>query len=457
MRKLTSVMLAVLAGLCFWLAAIRQPSLLATRRHHDLDPVEPLENAPPLVAFTTVVLGGFRGLMTDILWLRVSYLQDAGKYFELVQLSDWITKLEPHSTEIWAFHAWNMAYNISLMMAEPEDRWRWVQNGIELLRDKGIVYNPGDPRLYFELGWLFQHKIGGTSDEAHRFYKRQWAEAMQELFDGGRPDIEALSADTSTGRRARETFKLDPDIVRTVDLEYGPLDWRLPETHAVYWACRGRRRAGTTPNLFCDRMIFQSMSRLFWQGRLVTADNGRIRMTLPAPDLAPRVMAAYEQAMQRHPGTPSIRDGYVNFLRHACVMLYTLEATSTAEQVLAALKDLSPDVPDQVDLDAFVRSEIAHTLADQSNDRILAGIETYLFQHLLWSAIREPRAARAAERMAELYWNDYASKRTEQTSTRPTAPSLDRLRKHARQRAYRELPPALRNRLPRPPFRTPSS
>src|SRR6266853_1021609 len=103
---------------------------------------EPLENSPPLVAFTTVALGGFRGIIADVLWLRATELQKDGKYFELVQLADWITKLEPRFAQVWAFHAWNMAYNVSVLFNDPPDRWRWVRQGIVLLRDEGLKYNP---------------------------------------------------------------------------------------------------------------------------------------------------------------------------------------------------------------------------------------------------------------------------------------------------------------------------
>ena len=54
-----------------------------------------LENAPPMLAFTTVALGGFRGLISNFLWMRANDLQQDDKFFEAAQLADWITKLEP--------------------------------------------------------------------------------------------------------------------------------------------------------------------------------------------------------------------------------------------------------------------------------------------------------------------------------------------------------------------------
>src|SRR6059036_4004350 len=73
--------------------------------------VAPLEDAPPVLAFTTVALGGFRGLIANALWIRANDLQNDGKYFEMVQLADWITKLEPTFAQVsivqaWTIHAW---------------------------------------------------------------------------------------------------------------------------------------------------------------------------------------------------------------------------------------------------------------------------------------------------------------------------------------------------------------
>ena len=73
-----------------------------------------LEDAPPVLVFTTVALGGFRGLISNALWIRAGDLQENDKFFEAAQLADWITKLEPHFSQVWVNQAWNMSYNISV-------------------------------------------------------------------------------------------------------------------------------------------------------------------------------------------------------------------------------------------------------------------------------------------------------------------------------------------------------
>ena len=50
--------------------------LLRLRGDLRLTQAPPTENMPPAVAFTTVALGGFRGVLADVLWARAGALQD---------------------------------------------------------------------------------------------------------------------------------------------------------------------------------------------------------------------------------------------------------------------------------------------------------------------------------------------------------------------------------------------
>lgn len=142
------------------------------------------ENIPPSLAFATIATGAFRGLLVDALWIRADKLKEQGQFFDAKQLAEWITILQPRFASVWEFQAWNMAYNISVTIpaTQPDQRWRWVKNGYELLRDKGIEKNPKSIILYRELARIFQHKIGGITDDAHKYYKLQLALALQPLL-----------------------------------------------------------------------------------------------------------------------------------------------------------------------------------------------------------------------------------------------------------------------------------
>ncbi|MDO8303162.1 MAG: hypothetical protein Q7T18_07970, partial [Sedimentisphaerales bacterium] len=139
---------------------------------------------PPSLAFVSVAMGAFRGLLVDVLWMRMDKLKEQGQFFDAKQTAEWITTLQPRFAEVWDFQAWNMAYNISVAMpaTQPAERWRWVKNGYELLRDQAIVKNPRNIGLYRSLGWIFLHKMGGSTDDVHKYYKLQLALAMRPLI-----------------------------------------------------------------------------------------------------------------------------------------------------------------------------------------------------------------------------------------------------------------------------------
>jgi len=144
--------------------------------------IEGTQGMPPHVALATAALGTFRGLATDVLWIRADELQAKGQYFEAQTLAEWITSLQPHFANVWGFQAINMAYNISVMAEEPLDRWGWVSRGIELLRSQGIPLNPNAPKLYEELGWILMDKVGGDRDREHWFLKQRLVSDMQEVL-----------------------------------------------------------------------------------------------------------------------------------------------------------------------------------------------------------------------------------------------------------------------------------
>ena len=187
-------------------------------------------------------LGGFRGIISEVVWFRADRLQDEGRYSEMAQLANILTTLEPHTPEMWAYAAWNLAYNISVMMPTAEDRWRWVEAGLKLLRDDGLRLNPSSPELHREIAWLFLSKIGGTIDNASALYARKWAEEV----------------DSAGGEWER--LKMDPSLVAYVDREYGRQDWRDPKASALYWAHHGLSQRPTgTARVELRQVLYQTL------------------------------------------------------------------------------------------------------------------------------------------------------------------------------------------------------
>ena len=76
----------ILSGVLLTAASMRVGSIHQAREDMGLVANTSLENAPPSLAFATVAMGAFRGVIVDILWMRADTLKDEGKFFDAKQL-----------------------------------------------------------------------------------------------------------------------------------------------------------------------------------------------------------------------------------------------------------------------------------------------------------------------------------------------------------------------------------
>jgi hypothetical protein len=434
--RFKKVLLLILAAALLAGSGFLQNSMNHDRNTLGLTHVEGLTNAPPVLAFTTVALGGFRGLISNILWSRENELQNDDKFFEMAQLSDWITKLEPHFSQVWVHEAWNMAYNISVKFKDYPDRWRWVQNGLELLRDQGLRYNPDDILIHRELAWFFQHKMGANLDDASMYYKMQWKQDMEDVFGGRKPDFEALihpktADETNRAMQLRETYKMDPVLMTQVDAEYGPLEWRLPEAHAIYWAAQGLQRA--TNNLSkvkaddliqLRRVIYQSMLEGWQRGRIVDNPfNTNYVEFGPNIDIIPKVNETYLKVHEQE-SDPNQKNGILNahrnFLRQAVYYLYVYDRMSEAAKWFKYLGEKYPDktiidgdfnsYPRNVTLDQYAVACVQTDINETSKDRVQANLEGMLrTAYISYVEDRDDRAI-GLQNLARLAWRTYQNK-----------------------------------------------
>lgn len=236
---------------------------------------------PPALNLVLAGLGGFRGLIAEILWFRAARLQAEGRFLELIQLSEWITMLDPRAADAWVYNAWNLSYNVSIMMQRPEDRTRWVKSGISLLRDQGLPYNPYEPRLYRELAWLYQNKIGDDMDAHHLIYKLDLVATMTPLLaqDG------SLLRNPENDSQLR-ALQLDPDLMANIESEFGKLDWRIAESHAIYWAMQGVSLAEGNELMMCRRAVYQPLMLSVFRGHFTGSLKEQLWQTAPNLDLA---------------------------------------------------------------------------------------------------------------------------------------------------------------------------
>lgn len=380
--KLYRLMLATLIVGLLFAASSAQRTLNRLRGTLGLTRLEPLKNAPPILSLTTVVLGGFRGLIANALWIRAMDLQEQDKYFEKVQLADWITKLQPHNLTVWIVQAWDMSYNISIKFTDPRDRWMWVRRGIELLRDEALAYNPHEVQIYRELAWHFQHKMGHNLDDAHLYFKSVWASEMQDVLGGGHPNFDELIQPPNDEVRARVRtlrgkYKLDPERMKAVDAAYGPLDWRMPETHAIYWAFVGKQEAKKKDDFIqLRRVLYQSMDLAFQRGRLVETRLGQGFRTEPNLDIIPKTNATYEEAMAEDVAMRDhISRAHKNFLLNATYFLYTHGRLREAADWLKVVKQKYPqDYPATMTLDEYAVRRVEEDIGETDMNRVTSAV-----------------------------------------------------------------------------------
>ena len=448
--------LLAVALVCLFGSGLLQRQLNRQRSDLGLTRLAPLENAPPMLAFTTVALGGFRGLIANALWIRANELQQEDKFFEQVQLSDWITKLEPHFTQVWLVQAWNMAYNISVKFRAPEDRWRWVQRGIELLRDEGLRYNPHEALIYRELAWFLQHKMGQNMDDAHLYYKFQWAKQMTNAIGSVRPDYDRLlqpktDADRQQVVLLREKYKMDPAIMKEADELYGPLEWRLPESSAIYWAMVGLKNSHKKDLTTLRRVIFQCSHMIVLRGRIILERSDGSFVTAPNLSKSPQANEGYERMLAEESDKPIVViTAHRNFLKECVYLLYMHNRLPEANRWLTYLKGKYPEaIPAEVTVEEYALKRITASITDVDHNRTKSLIEGLLTQHFDNLVIDEEERAAGFLNMARKIWAYYdgAIQRRKEVLSLPAFDVMYRFKRDELLDSERGLPPEYAARL----------
>jgi hypothetical protein len=488
---------------------------------------------------TNVLFSVGRALAVDYLWIGLQKMQENGRYFDANQRAEWICQLQPHFPSVWIFQAWNMSYNISVAMNSGPDRWRWVKNGYELLRDQGIPLNPHSLSLYQQLAWIFSHKIGQMSDDQHWYYKAELAKAMEDILGGSNPNYDAICKAPATwdelmkdpamamfvnkfeefqinprekfiyilshrdeagekvlawiddpanaeqrtmfegflrGQRLKNEWKMDPKVISEFlgDDMFGPLDFRTPQAHAIYWAYAGLKAAGkkniTIDSLAAgagqkqafealntERIIYACLQDLFRRGHFVLTPEG---MPMIAPDIRfiPVVNRVYlalgkEEASQNNipwDGTAgeTFKSGHVNFLRKAVSTAYQYGSDSLAKKYWDMMLKMYPNPEYNIGMEAYVFKYTKEDIESSGMVDINATVVLFLTQAYVSYAAGDDYAAMAKEKLARFLYNQYMKDRLlkDPTGRMNMAPMAD-LQKYAQDTALKNLPEMLQERL----------
>ena len=514
------VLICVTVGMLVGIRAV-QKDLDAQIAEHRLRFTGEIRNAPPLVVFTTVAMGSFRGLVADLLWLRADSLKLKQSYYEMVQLAQWITDLQPTFSGATAFLAWNMAYNISVTCSDFADRWRWVNEGIKLLRDRALEYNPDDPKLYKELAWIFEHKMGNVMDDAQLYYKNRLAVQMDGAF-GPHPEWEKMAA-APVGKKAflvkypadhrlwtllaeagiadydrlyaaysastpylpaevnkalapapelrddllnclraeylRVEFRLDPRKILELNKKDGEMDWRVPESQAIYWATESLLHGGDQRDINTDRMIAHSLYESFKAGKILTVDERKFETMVVIPNLAlvDAVYATYTDAQNYHDAEntflSSFRTARINFTKEAISILYNYGAFSKAEEYYKRLvEDDGPQKKEEGgkvtyyhNLEEFVMAQWVEIITTSNPEQASEIISGLIFRSINYMLYNDQDAAVANERIARYVYNYYV--KNIGTSERMVLPPFKEIKRSVVESCMRVFPPGLVNVL----------
>jgi hypothetical protein len=209
----------------------------------------------------------------------------------------------------------------------------------------------------------------------------------------------------------REKYKMNAALMRQIDDRYGPLDWRLPEAHAIYWAMEGLQKSKPEELITLRRVVYQSMNLAFQRGRLVLSTNAPPRL-LPNLAIVEKANQAFvDQINDDVEKRDAIKRAHKNFLREVPYQFFIVNRVREGEKWLRYAREQYPDIsPANESLAEFAISRATENTTDQSQVKATALIQAFVAQ--FYFALLDDRIDEANEYMlrANELWNAYEKK-----------------------------------------------
>jgi len=118
-------------------------------------------------------------MIADFTWMYIDHLWQQARFYRLPPLYEFLVTVEPTFINAWVMGGWHMAYNMSLELPKVQGltpqlskkrELEWVFRGLDFLK-AGIILNPGNAKLHFEIGWTYYHRLKDYEESAHWFEK----------------------------------------------------------------------------------------------------------------------------------------------------------------------------------------------------------------------------------------------------------------------------------------------
>jgi hypothetical protein len=114
-----------------------------------------------------LVLGGLRGPLVMMLWSSIENqkmdrnLEDIDTKIELIRM------LQPEFDSVHIYQSWNKAYNLSVMMANFQNKYATVLDALDYLRRVDLE-RPDNVNILVSIGEIYLNKLGNSSEK--QFY-----------------------------------------------------------------------------------------------------------------------------------------------------------------------------------------------------------------------------------------------------------------------------------------------
>jgi hypothetical protein len=210
--------------------------------------------------------------------------------------------------------------------------------------------------------------------------------------------------------------------MKRVDDKYGPLEWLLPESHAIYWAMKGLEMSKDQQLRKDDfiglrRVIFQSLQLAFDRGRLIYPDkSGNEFLYGPNLNVIDEANKAYLEMADLEPDKrDNILNAHKNFVGMAVFQLYTHNRKSAAQQWFQYLKQQYPNATtvggQPVDnLDDYALGRVAELVGETDPNKVKGIIMGVLEKAFLDYSLGDEESDTVAvnhELFAQRLWTRY--------------------------------------------------
>jgi hypothetical protein len=243
----------------------------------------------------------------------------------------------------------------------------------------------------------------------------------------------------------RNTWKLDPALMSRLNQFYGPvdyedpnkhlpLDWRNPDSHAIYWAAKGlqvgHKNDLSLDETNTDRMVVHSLQALFRNGKIfiytpplpppVAGSRSQPQLSQPQniylrPDLRmfepynKSILAVLEKYKPDRNTLSSLQDGHKNMLKNAVFSFYQAGMLRQSQKIYNELGKLYPDNEFNVPLDVFARNRIREELENLSTNDAKEMIQMLLQESYFRYSMRDDDEAFGREKLAQEIYDNYQS------------------------------------------------